>query len=372
MQILWECGPAAVESTVAMRITRLETWPVTMRLTEPYSISYETVDRTTNVFLQIETDAGICGYGCAAPDEHVTGESSESVIAGLGDHAEPILHGADPLRWTLLLEKLSAALPSSPTARAAVDMALFDILGKVGGVPVWKLLGGYRDCIRTSITIGILPEIDTVARAVEWVRQGFRSLKIKGGMDVDLDVARVLQVRAAVGPAVELRFDANQGYSEDQAVRFIEQSRDARLELIEQPTPRNQPLLLGRVTRRVPLPVMADESLMTLGDAFRLASDGLADMVNVKLMKVGGISEALMINAVARSAGIECMVGCMDESALAIAAGLQFALARPNVVYADLDGHLALENDPAAGAVILRDGILYPTDRPGLGFDLST
>ncbi|MFH1680370.1 MAG: dipeptide epimerase [Candidatus Eisenbacteria bacterium] len=342
-----------------------------MKLAVPYTIAYEKVEAATNVFVRIETSTGVTGFGCAAPDLPVTGETPDNVLAALGTVVADTLRGVDPLRTTKALETLRPHLASKPSTFAAVDMALHDILGKSAGMPLWKLLGGFRRSFLTSITIGILPPEETVEKAREFVERGFRSLKIKGGISVDEDAERVLKVREAVGPKIELRFDANQGYTVEDSLRFVEIARKAKLELIEQPTTKSEPDLLGHVTSRVSLPIMADESLRTLRDAFRLARRDLVDMVNVKLMKVGGISEALLINAVARAGRLEVMVGCLDEAALGIAAGLHFALARPNVAYCDLDGHLDLVDDPSAGAVILKDGVLYPTPNPGLGFDLG-
>jgi len=342
-----------------------------MKLSTPYSIAYEEVDTAVNVFLRIHTNGPHTGTGCAAPDEQVTGETPEQALESMSDGIGSMLKGSDPLRIAFLMNRLSRPFREQPSVLAAVDMALHDLMGKAAGIPLYKLLGGFRDRMATSITIGILPETETVRLAMDYAGQGFRSLKIKGGRNMESDVERVIRVRESAGPGIQLRFDANQGYSAEEAICFFEATKSANVELMEQPTPRGQPDLLGRVSRNVQIPVMADESLITLRDAFRLAKKELVDMVNIKLMKVGGIAEAMAINAVSKSAGLEVMVGCMDEAALGIAAGLHFALARPNVIYADLDGHIGLDADPSAGAVILKKGVLYPTGRPGLGALIS-
>ncbi|MGD8727757.1 MAG: enolase C-terminal domain-like protein, partial [Gemmatimonadales bacterium] len=230
-----------------MKITRVTAWPVDMPLVEPYTIAYETIAKTTNVFVRLETSTGVAGCGCAAPDLQVTGESSASVVDAMRDIAEPVLMGEDPLRVSMLLERLRPSLRPHPSAFAAVDMALHDALARVAGLPLWRLLGGFRDRIETSVTIGIRPQRETVHRARALVGQRYRCLKLKGGRDVEADIARVLAVREAVGPEVELRFDANQGYTVEEAQQFVTATRSAHVAVFEQPTPAGQPGLLGAV-----------------------------------------------------------------------------------------------------------------------------
>jgi L-alanine-DL-glutamate epimerase-like enolase superfamily enzyme len=351
-----------------MRITKIECWPVEMKLSEPYTIAYETVDRCTNIFLRCQTDTGLTGMGCAAPDKAVTNETPEGVMNDYRSVIEPFLLNSDPFRYLFILEHLKSEISQSPSSQAMVDMMLFDLVSRKAQVPLYKYLGGFRESIPTSITVGIMPLDKTLSKAVEYIGRGFQILKVKGGVDVEEDIEKILRLREKVGRKIQIRFDANQGYTADEAIHFVEATRHANLELIEQPTPRENLESLGKVSQHVHIPVMADESLMNLRDVFRLIRKDLTDMINIKLMKVGGISEALYINSVARAAGVESMIGCMDESALAISAGLHVALARPNIAYADLDGHLDLVDDPAADSVILKNGILYPSDKPGLGF----
>ncbi len=352
-----------------MKILHTECFAVEMPLKEPYTIAYETISTCTNLFIRATSDAGVTGFGCAAPDEGVTGETPAMTMAKYREVIEPGLKGADFSRIIQILEYLKPGLANNPSALAMTDMLLYDMLSKKTGLPLYRFLGGFRDSIPTSITIGIMNPTLTTGKASEFYRQGFRIFKVKGGIDVEEDIEKVTRLRELFGDEISIRFDANQGYSVEHAIRFVSGTRNQGVELLEQPTPRDDIEMLGRVSNSVSIPVMADESLMNLRDVFSLTRNDLTDMINIKLMKVGGITEALHINSVARAAGVETMVGCMDESALSISAGLHFALARPNIFYADLDGHLDLRNDPANGAVILRNGVLYPRESPGLGVE---
>jgi L-alanine-DL-glutamate epimerase-like enolase superfamily enzyme len=348
-----------------LRITSIDYERHDLRLTEPYTIAYETIDRATNFILRISTDRGIMGIGCAAPDPGVTGETPEAVEDVIRSVIYPALLGQNPLRYAYLLESLSGRLKSS--ALAMVDLALHDLIAKLAGIPLYQLLGGYRDCIATSITITILPLAETMAKAAEFVGRGFGIIKVKGGLDVELDLARLRAIREKY-PKVTLRFDGNQGYSLDEALRFVTKAQHIGVEILEQPTSVEDEEHMGAVSLGGTLPVMADESLKTLKDAFRLTRHDLTDMINIKLQKVGGISPALHINSVARAAGNEVMIGCLDECGLGIAAGLHFALSRPNVVYADLDGHLDFVEDPFGGLFTLERGVLRPNGLAGLGY----
>lgn len=349
-----------------MKITNVSCERLDLRLSEPYTIAYETVSTATNFILRLETDERAVGYGCSAPDLLLTGMSEVEAEGIINTIVIPFLKGKDPFRYVAILEELKDLIGKSRSVLAMIDMALLDLVSKKAQVPLYKFLGGYREKIPTSITIGIMTVEDTVRRAEELISRGFRILKVKGGIDLDQDIEKMIRIRRQFPDSV-LRFDGNQGYTVKESIEFVKKTKEAKIEIFEQPTKFNEERQLGEVTREVHIPVMADESIKSLADTFRLARNARIDMINIKLMKVGGIMEALHINSVARSANLEVMVGCIDECGLSISAGLHFALSRPNVHYADLDGHLDMTNDPFRNLFRLENGILYPSVKPGLG-----
>lgn len=350
-----------------MRITRARLQRYDLRLKEPYTIAYETVSEAVNYVLLLETqESGLTGYGCAAPDLTITSETPETFEKAFENVVKPALEGADPFYISRILQELKDQGEAGPSCRAMVDMALRDLMAKAAGQPLYKLLGAYRDSIPTSVTIGILPVSETLQKAQEWVDRGFFILKIKGGLDVEEDIRKLRDLHQRF-PQIKLRFDGNQGFSLEQALHFADEVEHLGLEILEQPLLISEEHHYHSFSKRIPQPVMADESVKTLQDTFRLARHELVDMINIKLMKVGGIQEGMHINSVSRSAGYEVMVGCLDECQLGISAGLHFALSRPNIEFADLDSHLDFEKDPFEGLFHLKDGVLYPNELAGLG-----
>lgn len=359
-----------------MRIVDSEIWRTDFKLREPYTIAYDTYDRAINLFVRLETDTGLIGYGCASPAPEVTGESVAGCKAAL-EALSADTRGIDPtLGRELDLETAAAA---TPAAAAAVDMALLDLRARAANVPLCVMLGGAPSSLITSVTLGIESLEATLERGRDQIGQGFRALKVKGGRDVDADIERICGLREELGPDVDIRFDANQGYNPEEALRFARGVASANVVVFEQPTPEGDIHTLAELTAKLRVgrqehpgipPVLADESLLGIVDAIELVDGDVVDGFAIKLMKAGGVSAARAIDQVASTAGLPCMLSCMDEAALAIAAALHFALAAKTVRWIDLDGHLDLLDDPTAAAVNLRDGRLSPGPGPGLGVQL--
>ena len=355
-----------------MKIKTVSAFPLDLKLKEPFSIANETMYVGENVFLKIETDEDITGWGCATPDS-VTSESKETVMNSFNSILKDILIGEDPTRINFLNDVIEDKIKGNPSLRAGVNMALYDILGKKAEIPLYKLLGGYRDKIETSITIGLNPVDVMVGKAKNFVSQGFTCLKVKCGMDPDQDIEVVLAIRNAVGPNIKIRLDANEGYSLEKALRVVEtlEKLGADVEILEQTTPAKYLYALKEVTAQCTVPIMADETALTLRDSLKAVKMEIADMINIKLMKIGGITNAMKANTYAEVAEIPVMIGCMNESMAAMSAGVHFACAFKNVQYADLDSALDFEEDIVKGGASYKDGYVIPSDKPGLGIEVD-
>ena len=329
---------------------RLSARITTLELAETFVISRSAQDTADVVFVELEHD-GASGYGEATPIAHY-GQSAESALAYLEAQADAL--GDDP--WAL--EEIESRLPSEePAARAAIDAALHDLQGKLSGQPVWRLLGLRRAGPPTSWTIW-LGDPDDMARRTEAVAGRFKRLKLKLGGRDGLDVERVRAVRRVT--EVPLMVDVNEAWSLDEALEALGQLSELGVEYCEQPLPARDPDGPA-LKERSPLPIFVDEDCHVAADVPACAER--AHGVNIKLAKSGGIREGVRIAHVARALGLGVMLGCMNESGLAIAAGAQIASLCDHV---DLDGNLLLRHDPWPG-VELVDGVQVPSESPGLG-----
>jgi L-alanine-DL-glutamate epimerase-like enolase superfamily enzyme len=349
-----------------VKITAVEVEHRRLPLTKPYTISRETIVDVELSIVKIRA-GGLCGFGCASPAVEVTGESPAQSRAALAAAAE-LLHGRDVCALGSLVRLLGQTYAAAPAARAACDMALWDLLGQVLDVPVIDLLGRAQLELPTSVTIGLQSTDAALDAAREYLSQGFRALKVKLGHAVDEEIDRLRQLRALVGPGIALRTDPNAGYDAQSLRRYLDGTRGLDIEFCEQPLPREADDILGGFVPAERARFAADESVLDLRDAGRLLQEERRyGIYNLKLMKCGGISPAQRIAHLAEGAGIALMWGCNDESRISIAAALHVALASPATRYLDLDGSFDLASDVVAGGFELVDGRLRPAAGPGLG-----
>lgn len=354
-----------------MRITAVKALPVTIPRLKELKVAYATRTKYEGVLVRLETDAGLTGLGDASPNFEVCHETPEGTLAALAAMA-PALRGRDPLDREAVLADLEPWRREYASALTALDLALWDLAGKAAGLPVRDLLGGFRKRIPNAMTIGIMPLEKTLEEARGILASGrFAEIKLKLGLDPDLDIARVKAVRALVGPDFPLHVDANQGYDRERALAVLTALAGEGIAFAEQPVAAADHEALKWVSERSPVPVMADEAVHSPEDALALARIGACSMLNIKLQKIGGISRAMEALAIARSAGLPCLIGCMTETVVGITAGAHVALGSPAVAHVDLDGHVDLACQPATGGVQEDGDQLVLPAGPGLGVELT-
>ena len=353
-----------------MIITRCELSRLRVPLKTPFKTALRTVEQVDDVVVLLHTDTGHVGHGSAAATAAITGDSHGSIIDAIRLYIAPRLIGCDVAELNRNASLIQTALHGNTSAKAAVDMALHDLWGQLHQAPLYRLLGGGTPQLQTDITISA-NDADTMVRdALQAVDQGYVALKIKLGKEPPHDVARVRAIHAAVQGRATLRLDANQGWSAKQTVRMLRtlEAAGIPLELIEQPVPARDLAGLRHIAERVNTLVLADESVFGPRDAIALLQQHGADMLNIKLMKSGGIGAALQLADIAALQGVPCMMGCMLESSIGVTAAAHVAIARADTIRCiDLDGPSLCRYDPVDGAAHFDGPHIRINDAPGLG-----
>jgi L-Ala-D/L-Glu epimerase len=351
-----------------MRITSVSAHILKVPLVMPFVIAAGTQNDYHGVLVKI-TAGDIHGWGEAAPSKRVTGETEASVMRFVKKMA-PRLKARFPT-----LDLISTIFDArNGSATAALDMALHDLVGKLEGRPVRDMyaLGNRpkRTSIETSITVSVGGLDATLERAQELIEKGATTLKVKIGTNPKLDIERIKALRAMF-PKVKIRLDGNQGYDEDQATYVLQELEPEGIQFIEQPVDKRYLGAMARIRKRIKIPIMADEALIDYRSLEKLIKKGAADMINIKLMKVGGIREGLRIAQRALEASMGIQVGCMIETRVGITAGMHLALAEEGIRFADLDGHLDLRENVVTGGVMTRLGKNRISNAPGLGIEVN-
>lgn len=352
-----------------MKITAIRLGTISVPLRVPFKTALRTVKSVEDIILEVHTDTGAVGYGEAPPTGAVTGHTTGAIIGALKEHIIPNLLGRDVDDFEDVMQLIQSCVVGNSSAKAAADMALWDLYGQLYRVPVYKLLGGARNRIVTDITISVNAPEEMARDAVHAIERGYDCLKIKVGANPTLDVERLRAVRQAVGDEICLRIDANQAWQPKQAVRILNQMQEQglKLEFVEQPVKAYDLEGLKYVTDHSYVPVLADESVFSPRDAMKVLEQRAADLINIKLMKCGGIYNALKIASAAEIYGVECMIGCMLEAKISVNAAVELACAKQIFTRIDLDGPVLCSEDPILGGALFEEKQITVSDEAGMG-----
>jgi muconate cycloisomerase len=361
-----------------MKITRIEPIPICVPLKKGLTAKTAHGEHAVSpyVLVKVHTDEGLVGLGEATISGLWSGESQAGTLAVIAEYLAPQLVGRDPRDITLARRAMDFIIKLNPFAKAAVEMALWDIAGKAVGLPVYRLLGGkVRDRVRIKLVVWARNVPGSRLMAEQHLKLGVSCIKVKVGLDPESDIARVRAVREVAGRDIPVTIDANCGWTIQQARHCLRALADVNLLLAEQPIPAGDPAALAELRRDTPAPIMADESVFTLQDAWLLTLHRAADILSVYPGKHGGILATADIIAVARAAGLRCTIGSNLELGIGTAAMLHVAAAFPEVdtetFPADTIGPFYHEADLITRPLDLGPPYAKIPDGPGLGVELD-
>ncbi len=355
-----------------MRITGIEIHPLRIPMKGVFRNAHDTRTRQDSVVVRVRTDEGVSGVGNVDPDPGHSEESFDQTLRALRILA-PELTGRDPLNLSAALDLMDRCLPRHLDAKAALEMALLDLEGKVLNQPIHALLGGrLKDEVLLNGWIGLLDPDEAAREAVSWRDRGFLSVKIKLGAGLESDRDRVAAVRHAAGSGMKLRVDANEGYDVDEAVRLGKALTPLDVALFEQPVSRTDYAGLARVRRGIDIPVMADEAIVGPETLVEVIRKEAADIIKVKVMKQGGITRTVQMVQMAEAAGIRCVIGHGFGLTINTLAELHVAASCANIMDGcESVGPLKMAADAVEKPLDLREGRVSVPDGPGLGAELS-
>ena len=355
-----------------MKIMDIQIGRLSLPLAHPFKTALRTVERIEDIAVKVVGEDGLVGYGEAPPTAVITGDTTGSILCAIEDYIKPALVGMDLNDLPNLMGRLNSCLVHNTSPKAAVDMALYDLWAKSQGKPLYQLLGNARSSFETDLTISVNSVDEMVKDALEATRRGFTTLKIKVGKEGMADIDRITAIRKAVGNDVKLRVAANQGWTAAQSVAIIKtmEARGLNVELVEQPVPADDVAGLKYVTGQVETPILADEAVFSPTDAANLIALRACDLINIKLMKTGGIWNALKICELARQHHMDCMIGCMLESQVAVAAAAHLCGGQSVITMADLDGPSLCASEPFPGGPVFDGPTIRLCGSPGIGLEL--